>query len=167
MTEQEFIENIRANENAIHKLCCTYCENYSREDLVQDIIAEVWKSLSNWKNNCKFSTWLHTIARNVCISRLRKNLKEPSTEELSDYAEVLAVVDNTDELIKQLSDAQRYNTVIDSLNEFDKRLMFMYMYGASYKEISSQVNINENALRRRVNHIKNRLRLRYGNNVIK
>lgn len=43
------------------------------EDLLQDIYVELFKSLKNFKQQSKFSTWLYRITLNVCMSYLRKN----------------------------------------------------------------------------------------------
>lgn len=110
---------------------------------------------------------MHVIARNVCISALRKQAKEPIIEGLEDYIDVLEHVDNTPELIKQLHEAKRYNTVIDSIDEPFKTLFEMYLEGISYEEIEKQTGINAKALAVKICKIKKRLQLRYGNNVIK
>lgn len=166
MTEQEFIEQIKANKNTIHKVCNAYCVTYPRKDLVQDIIAETWRSLAYFKNNCKFNVWLYGIARNVCVSTLRKKNREPYFESLDDYIETLAAVDNTPELIKQLHEAKRYSSVLDSIQQPYRELFHMYVYGASFKELEQHSGISANNLRVNIFRIKKRLQLRYGNDVI-
>lgn len=167
MTEQEFLKQIDLNKSNINSICKLYFESYSRADLIQDIITELWKSLSSWKNNCKFSTWVNVVARNVCIAKLRKHTKQPKTEGLEDYENILQYVDNTPELIKQLHEAKRYNTVLNAIEEPYKTLFIMYAYGATYNELEQHSGITANALRVTMHRIKQKLRLRYGDKVIK
>jgi|GEM_PF-1505636 len=38
------------------------------DDIARDIYLHVYNNLKNFKGNAKFSTWLHTVARNYCIN---------------------------------------------------------------------------------------------------
>jgi len=42
------------------------------EDLLQDVFLRVLQRSSEFKGEAKFSTWLYTIARNLCIDTSRK-----------------------------------------------------------------------------------------------
>lgn len=162
MSEQEFVDQININKAVIHKACEVYCQTYPRQDLIQEITLEAWRTLNNFKNNCNFSTWLYTIAKNKCIDILRRQKRAPNIVGLEEYAETLADVNNTPELVKQLRQAMRYNAVLSTIEEPLRTLFELYMEGLSYAEISLQSGIDENLLRQWVHRIKQRLYLRYG-----
>ncbi len=42
------------------------------EDLLQEVFLRVVKSAEDWKGTAKFSTWLYTIARNLCVDQARR-----------------------------------------------------------------------------------------------
>lgn len=42
------------------------------EELLQDVFLRVIRNASSYQQSAKFSTWLYTIARNICIDRSRK-----------------------------------------------------------------------------------------------
>jgi RNA polymerase sigma-70 factor (ECF subfamily) len=42
------------------------------EDLAQNVFLQVYKSRSRYQRTAKFSTWLFTIARNLCLNELRR-----------------------------------------------------------------------------------------------
>jgi RNA polymerase sigma-70 factor, ECF subfamily len=42
-------------------------------DVVQDTFVKAWKNLVNFDNRCLFTTWLYTIAFNLCLDKLRVN----------------------------------------------------------------------------------------------
>jgi RNA polymerase sigma-70 factor (ECF subfamily) len=44
----------------------------SAEDLLQETFMRVVKHSAQWKPSAKFSTWLYTIARNLCIDHSRR-----------------------------------------------------------------------------------------------
>src|SRR3984957_9528618 len=54
------------------------------EDLAQDVFLQVYKSRSRYKQTAKFSTWLFTIARNLCLNELRRRSRHP-TESLEEH----------------------------------------------------------------------------------
>jgi len=43
------------------------------EEVVQDAFVRVVQSVAEFKHEARFSTWLYTIARNLCIDHLRKS----------------------------------------------------------------------------------------------
>lgn len=54
------------------------------EDATQETFLKVWSNAYRWiPGKAKVSTWLHTIAHNICIDYLRKN-KSQLQESLSD-----------------------------------------------------------------------------------
>ena len=42
------------------------------EDLLQEVFLRVVRSAAEWKTSAKFSTWLYTIARNLCTDQARR-----------------------------------------------------------------------------------------------
>ena len=48
------------------------------EDLAQSVFVQVWRSADRYQPAAKFSTWLFTIARNVCLNELRRRARHPA-----------------------------------------------------------------------------------------
>jgi RNA polymerase sigma-70 factor (ECF subfamily) len=48
------------------------------EDLAQNVFLQVYKSRSRYKQTAKFTTWLFTIARNLCLNELRRRARHPA-----------------------------------------------------------------------------------------
>ena len=48
------------------------------EDLAQNVFLQVYKSRARYKQTAKFSTWLFTIARNLCLNELRRRSRHPA-----------------------------------------------------------------------------------------
>lgn len=42
------------------------------EDLLQEVFLRVVRAADDWKSEAKFSTWLYTIARNLCTDQSRR-----------------------------------------------------------------------------------------------
>lgn len=48
------------------------------EDLAQNVFIQVYKSADRYKVSAKFSTWLFTIARNLCLNEIRRRSRHPA-----------------------------------------------------------------------------------------
>jgi RNA polymerase sigma-70 factor (ECF subfamily) len=49
------------------------------EDLAQNVFVQVHKSAHRYQVSSKFSTWLFTIARNLCLNEIRRRSRHPAT----------------------------------------------------------------------------------------
>jgi RNA polymerase sigma-70 factor (ECF subfamily) len=48
------------------------------EDLAQHVFIQVYKSAHRYEVSAKFSTWLFTIARNLCLNEIRRRSRHPA-----------------------------------------------------------------------------------------
>jgi len=48
------------------------------EDLAQATFVQVFKSARRYRENARFSTWLYTIARNLCLNEIRRRARHPA-----------------------------------------------------------------------------------------
>src|SRR5438876_8567572 len=48
------------------------------EDLAQNVFIQVYKSADRYKVAAKFTTWLFTIARNLCLNEIRRRSRHPA-----------------------------------------------------------------------------------------
>jgi RNA polymerase sigma-70 factor (ECF subfamily) len=48
------------------------------EDLAQNVFVRVFQSADRYEVSAKFSTWLFTIARNLCLNEIRRRKRHPS-----------------------------------------------------------------------------------------
>src|ERR1700678_917438 len=68
------------------------------EDLAQNVFLQVYKSRARYKQTAKFSTWLFTIARNLCLNELRRRSRHPAESLEETHPE------NEDQPIRQFED---------------------------------------------------------------
>lgn len=48
------------------------------EDLAQTVFVQAWKSAARYQPTAKLSTWLFTIARNLCLNEIRRRKRHPA-----------------------------------------------------------------------------------------
>jgi RNA polymerase sigma-70 factor (ECF subfamily) len=55
------------------KICRAYTNSQEDfEDCYQEVCLQIWRSNNNFKEQCKWSTWLYKISLNVCLTFLKK-----------------------------------------------------------------------------------------------
>ncbi|HEY3931343.1 MAG TPA: sigma-70 family RNA polymerase sigma factor [Verrucomicrobiae bacterium] len=57
------------------------------EDLAQNVFLQIFKSRARYKQTAKFSTWLFTIARNLCLNEIRRRSRHPAESLEETHAE--------------------------------------------------------------------------------
>jgi RNA polymerase sigma-70 factor (ECF subfamily) len=70
------------------------------EDLAQHVFLQVFKSAHRYEVSAKFSTWLFTIARNLCLNEIRRRSRHPADSLDATFP------DNEDQPMRQVEDAK-------------------------------------------------------------
>lgn len=157
-----FIKLIQENKRIIFKICNSYCpKREERDDLAQEIVYQLWKSIDDFNPDLKFTTWMYRIALNVAISFYRKDKKtgyiipfEENLMELKDDAEASLETDKNFSLMHQF---------IGELKEIDRSIVILYLDDKSYKEIAEITGLTETNVSTKINRIKETLRNKFLN----
>ncbi len=73
MSQDEFNSLLKRHAGLIYRVALTYCRNPTdREDVIQEIAVQLWKSLDHYDKRFRESTWIYRIAINVAISFHRR-----------------------------------------------------------------------------------------------
>jgi RNA polymerase sigma-70 factor (ECF subfamily) len=73
------------------------------EDLAQHVFLQVFKSAHRYEVAAKFSTWIFTIARNLCLNEIRRRSRHPA-DSLDEVA-----ADNEDQPLRQIEDGKTFS----------------------------------------------------------
>ena len=67
----------RRHVDKVYGLCLRMTGNVSEaEDCTQEAFIQAWKKLTKFRGDSAFSTWLHRIAVNAVLGRMRKDKRE-------------------------------------------------------------------------------------------
>jgi len=154
--EKEFLQIIQKNQGIIHKVCNIYCDfEEDRNDLFQEIVAQLWKSFPSFRNDSKFSTWMYRVALNTAITSFKKNKRRPDQNQLS-YANFQIEEEKydteTEENIKLLHRA------VSQLTGVEKSIVLLFLENKGYEEIAEITGITQNYVRVKMNRIKKKLK---------
>ena len=139
------------------------------EDLLQETFLRVIKGAANYKQQAKFTTWLYTIARNLCVdqSRRAKHRKHPSLDQpmsKSDDAGTLMDVlpGKSTGSDRQTINKQMLSTIeeaVASLSDEQREVFIMREFlDMPFKEIAAVVGVPENTVKSRMRYALEKLR---------
>lgn len=75
----------RAHVSHIYALCLRMTANRAEaEDATQDAFVQAWRKLDGFRGDSRFSSWLHRIAVNVVLGRMRSSRREAERMRLVD-----------------------------------------------------------------------------------
>ncbi|HLZ89568.1 MAG TPA: sigma-70 family RNA polymerase sigma factor [Puia sp.] len=159
MNPADLLRLIQDNKGILYKISSSYCRNAGdREDLMQEMIYQLWRSAPRYDKNQKFSTWMYRIALNVAISFYRKTSRSGVTVELD--AEAQFSDESGDEVLtERIEVLQRF---IRNLNELDKALMILYLEERPYREMAEILGVSETNVATKLSRIKGRLKQEFG-----
>lgn len=155
--EKEFLQIITENQGIIHKVCSIYCDlEEDRRDLFQEILVQLWKSYSSFRNESKFSTWMYRVALNTAITSFKKDKRQPDKSGVAYESIQLAeeLYDTrTEDQIKLL------NNAVGQLTGIEKSIILLFLEDKKYEEIAEITGITQNYVRVKMNRIKKKLKL--------
>jgi len=74
-----FAELVGKYQQPLFNFICRHLRDETEsEDLAQNVFLQVYKSRQRYLPTAKFSTWLFTIARNLCLNEIRRRSRHPA-----------------------------------------------------------------------------------------
>ncbi len=156
LNEENFLKILKDNQGIILKIVNSYCQNIEdRNDLIQEITIQLWKSWKNYNDDYKISTWMYRIALNVAITSYRKTSRKENFIQPIKEEPVFAY--SSDDIDSSESVKQLYY-FISKLNVLNKALVLMYLDQYSYEEIASVLGISKTNVSTKISRIKKHLK---------
>lgn len=155
----EFLNVVEENKKLIYKVSCIYCDStIDKEDLFQEIIANLWKAYPDFKGNSKISSWIYRIALNTAITWFRDYVKQKNYIK---YSNLIPNVSNDSELEDVYE--QLYSAIVH-LGKIDRAIILLQLDGYSYDEISEIIGLTKTNVSTKINRIKLKLKHHLSNN---
>jgi RNA polymerase sigma-70 factor, ECF subfamily len=134
------------------------------EDITQEVFIRAWQSLSKFRGDSSFSTWLHKIAINACLNQIRKKnglpvLNRISSFFISETTEIPPDTENPEEILIREEHSIWLQKALDSLPEKQRIAIVLSKYDdLSQKEIAGIMNLTEGAVEALLQRAKKNLR---------
>lgn len=158
-SENIFIEILEANQGIIRKVANSYCKNVSdRDDLIQEITIQLWRSWDNYKPEFKVSTWIYKIALNVAISFFRRTYRQRTLHQSVNEEHVFIDAAEDTEVRENITILYQYISELDALN---KALILLYLDKYAHEEIAATLGISKTNVATKISRIKNQLKEKF------
>lgn len=134
----------------------TEADGARREELVQEIHLQLWRSLASFDGRCSERTWVFRVAHNVAASHVDRHrrrrrpttplheVEPPDPEALSDTLERRQAVAVVAALARELSD-------------IDRQVLLLHLEGLRAAEVGEIVGISANAVSIRLHRLRGHL----------
>lgn len=116
------------------------------EEVAQDTFIKIFKSLSKFKGDSKFSTWIYKITYNTCLDRLKKNKRQQYTVAIDEYTEhQIKTLDNALDKIEEQEKQLAIKNCLELLPSEDSFMLTLYYFEElSLDEISKITGLKPN-----------------------
>jgi RNA polymerase sigma factor (sigma-70 family) len=158
--EAQFASAVEQHRDALYRVCCAYVRDEAdRQDIYQEVLIHIWKSLDTFRGQSTLGTWLYRIAVNTCLGWLRHekrrfHLLEKAREEQlpAEVGVGQGATTTVDENLQELY------SCIARLAPVDRLLVSLYLEEMQSAEIGAVLGISEGNVRVKLHRIKNQLR---------
>src|SRR5687767_2509679 len=150
-----FLQQINQNQGIAHKVARLYfTERDDREDVLQEMMYQLWRSYNGFDGRSKFSTWMYSVCLNTALTYKRNDKKEKN-ESLSHthYQIANPPTENKDAAIELLFEA------IAGLSPVNKAIVLLHLEKMSYEEIAVITGVTKSNVSVRLVRIKKELEI--------
>lgn len=163
-----FEQLIDGYQHKIFNIALRIVGNYDdASDLAQEVLIRVYKSISAFKEQSSFSTWIYRITTNACLDeiRKRKNRKIISLDEeiKVDDGEMKRQIVSDEPLPEDTAEKRELkkmvNDAISRLSEEHRMAIVLRdIQGFSYEEIARMINCPEGTVKSRISRARQSLK---------
>ena len=164
-----FEELVQRYDRQVLTIALSHVQNSEdAKDIYQEVFIRVYRALKSFRHESKFSTWLHRITTNVCLTHRSKKKRhvlasldeeidtEEGTYKLSD---TLADTNRTDQQTMNSQISEQVQAAMHALSPQQKMVFTLRHYeGFKLKEIASMMNCAEGTVKKYLFTATERLR---------
>lgn len=131
-TDRTFLDLINRHLGIAHKVGRMYFpEAEDQEDVIQEMMYQLWRSYPNFDQRAKFSTWMYRVCLNTALTHRRKQSRKVTESLSSVHQEIPQPPEESGkETIDQLWAA------IATLPDLNRAIVLLYLDDLSYREIA-------------------------------
>lgn len=159
MKEQRFNKIVSENSEKIKRICSYYSSNKTdREDMYQEILINIWRSLDGFRGDSAISTWIYRIAVNTSLTYKGKIYKHMQLYIDADTNNLQKLVDTEDDHKLKEKQLAALQNALYQLSVIDKALISLALEGLSSKEIANVIGITEPNVKVKIHRVKKQLK---------
>lgn len=158
---------VAQHQTRIYNLCYWMLNDADdAADAAQDAFVRAYRSLSHFRGECAFGTWLHRIAVNVCLDTARRRKRTPAPfssletdEEHSREQEPAEPIHTPHETADRHERRRAVHEALLQLSEPHRMvLVLLDIQGHSYEEVATMLELPLGTVKSRLNRARLALR---------
>ncbi|MEJ1237023.1 sigma-70 family RNA polymerase sigma factor [Chryseolinea sp. T2] len=135
--DSTFLAVVNENLGIAHKIARVYFDDpIAREDVVQEMMFQLWRSYPSFDNRSKFSTWMYRVCLNTALTHFARSKRMPSERLAEHHHNIPDVESSSDDMDAMLA-------AIRSLSKINRAIVLLYLEGMSHEEIGSVTGLSQ------------------------
>jgi len=160
---------VRAHQARVYAFAMRMCRNAEdAKDILQETFLGVIRSIRDFREESKFTTWLYRIASNACLKRRRRGVHDPAPDQELSLDELMPRPDadgrkpeiadwseNAEQALLRGELSQRMEAAIDKLpRELKIVLVLRDVEGLSAEEVAETLSLSVPAVKSRLHRAR-------------
>src|SRR5690606_18548521 len=152
--DEVFVKAINEHAGIIHKIARAYFyDNLDREDVIQEMLFQLWRSYPSFEGKSQFSTWMYRVCFNTALTWRRRMQSADSLS--AEHREIPNPPPEQDE-----ENLEQLYRAIEGLSGLNKALILLYLEDRSYEEMAMITGLTKSNVSVRLVRIKKELEQR-------
>ena len=150
--EQVFLAMLERNRDRFNGIARVYASTSECDDLLQEIVLQVWRSLGNFDQKAHIDTWAYRVALNTALSwgrKIRRRKDKLPEDNLEDMASLSDFQSTTANAERRMLDG-----FIASLSKSERAVFLLHLDDLGQDAASDILGISSTAYRVRVHRLK-------------
>lgn len=130
-----------------------------RQDLLQDIHLQLWRSLARFDGRCSLRTWAYRVAHNVAADHVARARRQRATVRLSetDGTDIKEHVESHENIVSDRLAMERVYELLHAMAPLDRQVMLLYLEEESAATIAEVSGLSSGAVATRIHRLKRHL----------
>ncbi len=162
---ESFGELVRRHERRVQGIVARMISSPDdAEDVVQEVFVSAWQGLKRFRGDARFSTWLHTIAVNATLKRLRQTGRhgQVSLDDPDSHAAATLAADAGGQPFEMAASAEERTAVrraLQALSDNHRMTVVLYYFeGHPCEEIARMMGCSVGTVWSRLHYACRKLR---------
>lgn len=147
LSSDEFENLVATNQQRIQRIARSYAPPGEFDDLVQEILLQLWRARGSFRGDAKVDTWLYRVTLNTAMSFRRKK-RDPIAQG--------AGKETIDAIGNPVDPADLLQRFLHTLGEADRSTMLLFLEGLPAERIAQVLGTTKGAVAVRVSRLKQR-----------
>jgi RNA polymerase sigma-70 factor, ECF subfamily len=156
--EDHFQQIAARNRRRLQGLARSFASAADRDDLYQDMLLQIWRSLASFDGRSATDTWVYRVALNTALSHrrqvgVRAKYAAPGVDITADHV--------TGRSAGGRGEMEILQEFIATLGDVDRAVFALYLDDITYREIAEVTGLSESHVGVRIHQMKQRFTATY------